>query len=173
MHRLGLQAQMTAHRDAARDQKLNAARDPCAALELDHLRARSHQPRRAGVCLFRARLVASERHVGDHECRARARGDAARVIDHLVERDWQRRRISTNDHAQRVSDEQRVDAGAIEQHGEARVIAGEHRDLLSLACHGREAGDGTWRSGCGHCVPRLKNSRRPRMRSMCASSNSK
>src|SRR6266542_4215122 len=51
MHRLRLQAQMTAHGNAARDQKLDAARNPGAALELDHLRTRGHEaPALAYAC---------------------------------------------------------------------------------------------------------------------------
>ena len=122
---------MTADRNAPGDQKLDGRREPGAAFELHHLRPGSHQPRRVAIGLLASRLVAAERHVGDDERGARTGRDTARVINHVVERDRQRRAVAADHHAKRIADEKRVHARAIEHGGEARVVAGKHRDLLA------------------------------------------
>ncbi len=79
--------------------------------------------------------------------RARAGGDAARVVEHVGERHRQRRVVTLDHHAERIADQQHVDAGAFAERGEARVVGGQHRDLLAVAGHRRERGDGDARRG--------------------------
>jgi hypothetical protein len=89
-----------------------------------------------------AGLIASERQIGNHE-RARARrGDAARVVEHVVEAHRQRRGMTLHDHAERITDEQHIDAGTIGGGGERRVVGGQHRDLLAVRRHPRERRNG-------------------------------
>jgi hypothetical protein len=57
------------------------------------------------------------------------------VISDVIERDGQRRRLPLQHVAERVADQQHVDARAIEQRCEARVVAREHGDLLASLAH--------------------------------------
>ena len=140
--RLRLQSHVAAHRDPASDEELDGRREPRAAFELDHRRAGLERGGRRGVRGLDAGLIASERQIGDDE-RARARrGDAARVIEHVVEAHRQRRCVTLHDHAERIADEQHVDAGAIGGGGERRVVGGQHRDLPSVRRHPGERGNG-------------------------------
>ena len=69
--------------------------------------------------------------------RSHAARDRARVIDHLVERDRQRVGAALHDHAERVADEEDVDAGAIDQAGERRVVGGDTAVFSPLALRAR------------------------------------
>ena len=57
--------------------------------------------------------------------------DGSGVVGDVGDGHRQRRVVALDDVAQRIADEQRVDRGAIEQAGEAGVVAGEHGDLFA------------------------------------------
>ena len=59
------------------------------------------------------------------------RDNGARVMHHLVERHRNRALVPEHHHAERIADEQRIDAGSIEQTRHRGVIRGEHGDLLA------------------------------------------
>ena len=71
--------------------------------------------------------------------RSAPRTDGARVMHDGVERDRQRRVEAEDDGAERVADEERVDARAIEQARHRRVVGGQHHDLLALRVCGRRS----------------------------------
>ena len=62
---------------------------------------------------------------------AQAAGDGAGVVEHLVESDGQGVLVAEDDHAERVADEDHVDAGLVEQARGGIVIRGERRDGLA------------------------------------------
>jgi hypothetical protein len=126
VHRLRREAEMSAHRNAAPGEKSYRVGELRAAFELHHLGARRHQLGRAAKRLLRRFLVAAERHVGDEEAALAAARDAARVVGHVGEGHRQRGVVSLQHHAERVADQQAVQAGGVEHRGEARVVAGEH-----------------------------------------------
>ena len=77
----------------------------------------------------------------DQRLRAAAR-HAAHVILGFVHRDRQRRVVALDHHAERVADQQDVHARRVAQAGEARVVAGQHRELLARARALLQLGDG-------------------------------
>src|SRR5438552_12999125 len=81
---------------------------------------------------------------------ARPRHDAA-VIDHLIHRDRQGRVVPLDDHAERISDEENLDSGAIEEAGEGGVVGREHRDALAGLLHLAESIDGDLLQGSPPC----------------------
>ena len=167
--RLRQQAEMRAHRNAALGEEGDGLDHHRAAFQLDHVRARRHQPRSGGKRALGRGLVAAEGQVGDDEGAFGARGHAARVVRHLGELHRQGRGVALHHHAERVADQQHVDAGGIEHAREAGVVAGEHGDFFAAFAHGLEGGQG---DGHAHAA-RLKNSRGPRILLMRSSSSSK
>jgi hypothetical protein len=67
---------------------------------------------------------------------------AARVVGDVGDGDRQRRVVALHHVAQRIADQQGVDAGAVEQAREAGVVAGEHDDLLAGGMEPGEIGLG-------------------------------
>ncbi len=126
VHRLRGEADVAAHRNAALGEKAHRFGDLGAALELHHLRAGRHQFGRAAERLLWRFLIAAERHVADEKTAFAAARDAARVIGHVGERHRQRGLVSLQHHAERVADQEAVQAGCVQHRGEARVVAGEH-----------------------------------------------
>ena len=88
---------------------------PAAAFELDHLRAGLHQTAALRKRLLARLVVAGERQVGDQPGVAVAARHAARVVRHLVERHRQGAVVPLQHHAERIADQQHVDAGRVEQ----------------------------------------------------------
>jgi hypothetical protein len=58
-------------------------------------------------------LEAAERHVGDHQRARAAARDAAHVVLGLLDRHRQGRVVALDHHAERVADQQHVDAGLV------------------------------------------------------------
>ena len=134
---------MAHHRDAGGDEPRDELGVHGAALELDRVAAALlHQPAGVRDAVLDRRLVGHERHVADDVRAPRRACDRAAVIDHLVERDRQRRLVTLHDHAERVADQQHVDAGFVEQPRERGVVRGEHGDLLAALLHLPEGLDG-------------------------------
>ena len=60
---------------------------------------------------------------------------APRVIDHVLQAHRRRRAAALQHVAQRIADQQDVDAGLVQHAREGRVVAGQHRDLLAAGVH--------------------------------------
>jgi hypothetical protein len=102
-----------------------------AALELHHLRAGRHEARRvAERVLFRG-LEAAEGKIGDDERGLASARHAAHVVFHLAHGHRQRGVVPLDHHAERVADQQDVDACSFRNLREARVVAGQHRQLFA------------------------------------------
>ncbi|EXI72903.1 MAG: hypothetical protein AW07_03039 [Candidatus Accumulibacter sp. SK-11] len=57
------------------------------------------------------------------------------MVGDVVERDRQGRVMTLQDHAERVADEQGIDARGFAELREAGVVAGEDSDLLAAGAH--------------------------------------
>ena len=110
-----------------------------AALELDRTGAALFdQANRGAQRVFVADLVGAEGHVG-HDVRARRSArDGLRVVDHAFQRDRRRFVEAENDVADAIADENDVDAGALDELAERRVVRGRDRkERLALAAFDR------------------------------------
>ena len=138
--RLRREAQVTHDRDAGGEDALDAFGDDRAALHLDGMRAGFlHDAHRALQRELAVALVAAERHVHHHQ-RPRYRAHHRRgMVDHLVQGDGQRRFMSMHDIGGAVAHQQHIQSGLIQDACEAEIVGGQHRDLLALRLHLREA----------------------------------
>ena len=71
-------------------------------------------------------MIGHEGHVANEQCLAGAPRDRLGVVDHLVDRHRQGRRVAEHDHAQAVADEKDGDAGLVEDLRAQIVVRGEH-----------------------------------------------
>ena len=83
-------------------------------------------------------VEAAEGHIGNEQRAFRAAADGARVMKNLIERDGQRAVVAESDHAQRIADEQHVDAGLVEQARGGIVVGCEKRDLFCCGGAGKD-----------------------------------
>ena len=67
------------------------------------------------------------------DCDGPSHGTA--VMDHLVERDRDRRIMAEHDLAQRIADKDDVDPARVDQTGEEVVVCGKRDDLLAAPLH--------------------------------------
>ena len=119
--RLRRQADVGHDRDVDGSERGDGVRHGDAALELHRLGA-AFLDQAAGVAqrILRAHLVGEERQVADEQRPLpRARHHAA-VVDHLVERHRQGRVESLDDHAERVADQDDVDARMVDDATEGK-----------------------------------------------------
>ena len=128
--------------DLGVDQGLDRRRHLAAAFELDGLAIGLFEdPAGRPKRLPRRDLIAEERQVGDDQGVMRRPGDHLGVIDHLFERDPQRRFPALDHGPQRVADQDAIDAGLVEQAGGRVVIGGQDGDppvLLTSTSRSRE-----------------------------------
>ena len=129
VHVLRGQAHVRADGNSALDYERDRGRHLIAALQLDHLRAGLQQPHRVFECLLRTDLIGAEWHVRDDEGALRATGDRAGVVGDVLDGHRQGRIVPLHHHAERIADQQRIDAGAVQHRSKGRVVAGQHRDL--------------------------------------------
>jgi len=61
------------------------------------------------------------------------------MVNHLVERDGQRRFVPGHYVGRRIPDEDHVHAGTFDDAGHRIVVCGEHRDFLAPGLHFGEA----------------------------------
>ena len=128
-------------RDVHRRDRRDRLGDVDAALELDRLGAPllHHAPRVAQRILGR-NLVGEKRQIGDDQ-RPRARPrHHLQVINDLVDRHGQRRVEALHHHAERVADEDDVDACLVDDLGEREIVSRQGRDLRSRLLHSLEVG---------------------------------
>ena len=104
--------------DLGLDQGLDGRRDLAAAFELDGLAIGLFQnPAGRPKRLPRRDLIAEERQVGDDQGVAGRPRDHLGMIDHLLERDPERRLPALDHGPERVADQDAIDAGFVEQAG--------------------------------------------------------
>ena len=142
-----------------------------------------------------ARAERAERHVGDDQRALAAACHRRRVIRDVRKRHGQRRAVSLQHVAERIADQHHIDARAVEQRREARVVARQHCDSLACFAHRLKLRDGNRVAAgflqirhdlserCGasaserdHAqsdVPLTKNSLRPRIDSIRSTSNAR
>ena len=126
---------MAAYRNAALGQESDGFQHRPATFDFYHLRARRHDLGGIAKGFLRADLEGAEGHVADDEGVLRAACHAGRVIHNVAQRYRQRRFVPLQHVTQRIADQQRIDAGAVEQRSKARVVAGQHGDPLAFPHH--------------------------------------
>ena len=127
---------MAADDDAGVEDRLDAADHAHAALELDGVDAGLLEEA-AGVAhgVLVGDLVAAEGHVADDEASRGAAAHGLAVHDALVHGHRHRAGVAVDAHAERVADEDHVDAGGLLEGGRGVVVGGEPGDLLAGALH--------------------------------------
>jgi hypothetical protein len=104
-----------------------------AALEFDSVGAGLLEEACSGADgVFDAGAVGAEGHVGDDVGPLGSADDGSGVIDHLVEGDGDGGAVSLDDAAERVSNEDGIDAGFVDEAGEGGVVGGDDGDGLLL-----------------------------------------
>ncbi len=118
--------------DARLDDRADRARALAAALELHGVHpAVREEAARVADGLGDVGLVREERQVADPERGGARPRDGARVVEHVVHRDAQRVVVAEDDHAERVADEDRVDAGRVRGLRGRVVVRRDHDDGLA------------------------------------------
>ena len=133
MHRLRCQTNMCAHRNAPLGEKAYGLGHIGAALNLHHLRASGHQFGGIMQRLLWAFLIRAKRHISDEEGALHAAKHTLRVINHILQPHRQSGGMALNHITQRIAHKHHIDTAAIEHGGKARIIAGEHGNLLAAA----------------------------------------
>ena len=115
---LGAKADVAHHGNIGVGQGLDGGRHLAAPFELDGLAVRLLENSSGRLeRLPRRDLIAEKRQVGDDERSPGRPGHHFGVVDDLVDRDAQGRFPTLNHRAQRVADQDAIDAGGIEQAG--------------------------------------------------------
>ena len=127
---------MAADGNAALGEKLHRLNHRCSAFQLDHLRASRHQFCSVRERFLRTDLKRAEWHIAHDESLLRSACYTASVIDHIVQRHWQRTIMPLQHHAERIAHQQHIHALRFEQRGKACVVASQHGDFFFLAAHG-------------------------------------
>ena len=89
-------------------------------------------------------LIRQERHIADDVRKLRAAFDGGRVDDHLVHRDGHGGVIAQHHHAQRIADEDQIDAGFVDGERAGIVVGGDHGDGFAALFLGVQGGDGNF-----------------------------
>ncbi len=135
VHRLRLEPEVRAHRDVVAREKFDDLELAEPAFELHHFRAaflhEAHRVRQRDV----GRRIARERQVGDEERPVQPARHRFAVIHDVVHGHGHRGVVTLQHHAERIADQHEIGVGVVAEHREARVVAGDARDLLVLALH--------------------------------------
>ena len=95
-------------------------------------------------------VIAAEGHVGHDERAANGAADGARVVEHLVDGDGKGVFMAEDDLAERIADQDEIDACLVDKARGGVVVGGERRDGLALALHFAERGHGDfWEGNAG------------------------
>ena len=111
-----------------------------AAFQLDRSAASFfHQSARINYRIIYRRLIGHEGHVDDNQSIFAATRYSSAVMYHVLHRYGQSVRISQDYISQRVAYEYSVYARLVHQLSRGIIVAGQHRDLLSVFFHFRES----------------------------------
>jgi len=103
-----------------------------AAFDFDGFRASLlDEARGVGDGLLRGCVVGAEGHVRDEQSALHGAADGMGVVQHLVHGDGQGAVIAEDGHAERVADEEQVNAGLVDEGARGIVIRGERGDGLA------------------------------------------
>ena len=152
--RLGRQPEVTHHRDAGTDDRLDARERLPGSLELDRVGAcLLDEADRVVQRLLVGDLERAERHVRDDERPARPAAGRTREHDHLVHRRGHGRVVAEHGHRGRVADEDHVGAGSVREPSGGGVVGRHHGDRLTARLQLGELGQselpGRGRAGSG------------------------
>ena len=78
-----------------------------------------------------------------------AASHGAAVMQHFLHRDGKRVFIAEHDHAERISDQDAVDSGAIQRDGRRKIVGGQERNRLSVQLLGMQSLDADFFPGRG------------------------
>ena len=113
------------------------------AFEFDGLSTRFFEyAARTADRVFGGGVEGHERQIDDHQSGTDRAANHLGVINHLVERDRQRRRASLDDHGKAVAHENRIDPGFVEQARPQMVVGRQHRERFRTSLGRLEQGDG-------------------------------
>ena len=133
---LGREPDMGAHGDLAVDDGTDAVRHFHTAFQLHGVGARLlHEAAGVHHRVVDAGLIRHEGHIDDDECVLRAAGHSGPVVDHVLHRHRYGVAQTEHDVAERVADEDGINAGLVHEPCRGVVVGGDHRDLLALGLH--------------------------------------
>ena len=127
------QADVTHDRDADLGEPARDFDHPASAFELDRVHAGLlHEAAGARDRLLDRRVIGHERHVADQQRLLGAPSDGLRVVQHVVQRHRQRRRVAEHHHAEAVADQQDGDSRLVEDLRAQVVVGREHGKAPAL-----------------------------------------
>ena len=99
-----------------------------------------------------AEMLVREGEVDDDQRMGTGSDHDLAVVDHLIEGGWDRRIAAGHDHRHTVTNENAVDAGAIDELGGRPIVGGDHGEGPVVPLRGRKVEDGDTAGGVGHGV---------------------
>lgn len=146
---LGAEPDMRHHRNSRRDDRFDATRLFRSTLQLDGVALRLLQNADAAFdAAIDPQLAFGKGKIDHHHRAPTGAADHLGVIDHLIHGDRQRRLVTLDDHRQRVTHQDHIDAGRVQQLGGWEVVGGQHGDPLAAIPHPLQASgrDSGWRA---------------------------
>jgi hypothetical protein len=136
------EADVRHHRNARVHARAQCRVHPHTAFELHRVRpALLNEAPRVANRLPRADLIRQERQIRDDQRAPHAAHHAPRVINHLLQRDRQRCRVSLHHHADGIAHEDRVGPGFVAQTCGCVVVGRDDGELRPFGFRGAKFGD--------------------------------
>src|SRR6266568_3640578 len=136
MHILRRQPEMSHNRETGLSKPPNGLRNGASALQLHGSSAPFlEEPCRVLHGLLGRNLVGQKGHVCHHQRAIGPSRNRTRMMDHRLEGYRNCRIQSQNDIPERISDEQKIDPGSIEQPGHSGIVGRQHDDSLAPLLH--------------------------------------
>src|SRR6266446_4527216 len=136
MHILRRQPEMSHNRETGLSKAPNGLRNGASALQLHGSSAPFlEEPCRVLHGLLGRNLVGQKGHVCHHQRAIGPSRNRTRMMDHRIEGYRNCRIQSQNDIPERISDEQKIDPGSIEQPGHSGIVGRQHDDSLAPLLH--------------------------------------
>ncbi|GBD19287.1 hypothetical protein HRbin27_01793 [bacterium HR27] len=143
MDRLRREPEVPHDRDASPNQPSDRLDDRSTALDLDRLcAALLDEATSIAQRLLRRHLEGQERHVGHDERPANSPGDGPGVVEHIGERDRDRRLVTQHGVAERVADQDDRDTGLVSEPRSRIVVGRDHHDPFAASLHRDQIGNG-------------------------------
>src|SRR5262245_28073373 len=131
MNRLRGEANVSHDRDANLDDGLDRTWHRSTALEFHPLgTALLEEPPGIPDRLLPTYLIGEKRHVPDHQSTLATARNRSRVVDHLLHRNRQGIRLALKDAANRVADQEDINAGLVQNPRKGIIVSGETGDLF-------------------------------------------